>query len=161
MQGLKTIYLNSNITVKVMMMWVLQADDAVGLLCPLTFCIVVFVLNISLATWVYKDAKECHMDGGLWAVIVIFLSFIGLILYLIIRNPKQAPYQYYYPPPGQPYQYAPPPPQARPQETPVPGGDPRIPKEKVVEVSTVRCSSCGTMLDADAQFCGQCGAPLR
>lgn len=147
-----------------MMMWVLQVGD---LACSMTVCLVFLVFYIVIAAWVYKDAESRGMSGALWVVLVIFLGLIGLILYLVIRSPKQAPYQYYYPPPppyGQPYQYAPPPtppPQVRPQETPVPGGDPRIPKEKVVEASTVRCSSCGTMLDADAQFCGQCGAPLR
>ena len=147
-----------------MMMWVLQVDD---LACSMTICLAFFVFYIVIATWVYKDAESRGMSGALWVVLVIFLGVVGLIIYLIIRNPKQVPYQYYYPPPqqyGQDYQYAsppPPPPKARPQEMPVPGSDPRIQKEKVVQVRTVRCSSCGTMLDADAKFCGQCGGPLR
>lgn len=71
--------------------------------------IVMFVIWILLAVWVYRDAKERGMSGGLWVLIVLLLGIIGLIVYLVVRHDKPAypPGAYYqqqpgyYPQPGQ------------------------------------------------------------
>jgi len=38
---------------------------------------------------VYRDAEYRGMNGALWAIIVFFLSIIGLLLYLIVRGDKK------------------------------------------------------------------------
>ena len=48
-----------------------------------------FAVAILLLVWVYQDAQSRGMNGGLWAVIVFFLSVLGLILYLVIRENSQ------------------------------------------------------------------------
>lgn len=45
-----------------------------------------FVIGILILIWVYQDAESRGMNGLLWAVIVFFLSIIGLILYLVARE---------------------------------------------------------------------------
>jgi hypothetical protein len=40
--------------------------------------------------YVYRDAKRRGMNGALWALLVLFLTqylFIGLIIYLLVRDP--------------------------------------------------------------------------
>ena len=80
------------------------------------FCIVwvVFlILWILVLVWVYRDAEERGMSGILWVLVVFFLSIIGLIVYLVVRDdkpqyPQGAYYQQPYPPPyQQPYQQQP------------------------------------------------------
>ena len=48
-----------------------------------------FLVAILLLVWVYRDAESRGMNGGLWAVIVFFLSVLGLLLYLIVRESPQ------------------------------------------------------------------------
>jgi len=70
-------------------------------------CIVVMlVISIMIAVWVYRDAKSRGMSGGLWLIIVLLFGIIGLIIYLVVRHDK-VPEQAYYPPPGRypPQQY--------------------------------------------------------
>jgi len=48
--------------------------------------IVIFALNIALLVWVARDAKARGMDSSvLWMLLVLFTSFIGLIIYLFSR----------------------------------------------------------------------------
>lgn len=48
--------------------------------------IVLFILNIALLIWVARDAKSRGMDSSvLWMVLVMFLSVIGLIIYVSSR----------------------------------------------------------------------------
>lgn len=50
----------------------------------------ILVLNILLLVWVAKDAKARGMDNStLWMVVVMFTSFIGLIIYLMSRPKGQ------------------------------------------------------------------------
>jgi hypothetical protein len=45
-------------------------------------------LMIGIGRHVYVDAKTRGMNGVLWTLVVIFVPyFIGLIVYLIVRNP--------------------------------------------------------------------------
>ena len=71
--------------------------------------IVMLVISIMIAVWVYRDAKSRGMSGALWLIIVLLFGIIGLIIYLVVRHDK-VPEQGYYPPPGQyqqPYQQQP------------------------------------------------------
>ncbi len=36
--------------------------------------------------WVYRDAERRGMNGVLWALLVLVGSFVGLIIYLIVRS---------------------------------------------------------------------------
>jgi hypothetical protein len=48
--------------------------------------ILILVLNVALLIWVARDAKARGMDNPvMWVLAVIFLSFIGLIIYLTSR----------------------------------------------------------------------------
>src|SRR5689334_13586197 len=52
------------------------------LLIPIVF----IALNIALLVWVARDAKARGMDSAvLWMILVMFTSFIGLIIYLFSR----------------------------------------------------------------------------
>ena len=53
------------------------------------FPLVWFVLGILILIWVYQDAESRGMNGLLWAIIVFFLSVIGLLIYLIARSPQE------------------------------------------------------------------------
>ncbi len=90
---------------------------------------VFLVLWIFVLVWVYRDAEERGMNGILWVLVVFFLSIIGLIIYIVVREDKPAyPHggyyqqQPYYPPPyqQQPYYQQPqyPPQQYPPQQPP-------------------------------------------
>lgn len=52
-----------------------------------------FVLSLLILTlgYVYRDAKRRGMNGALWTLLVLILSpmylFIGLIIYLLVREP--------------------------------------------------------------------------
>ncbi len=47
--------------------------------------IILFIVSILLAVWVYKDAEKRGMGGVLWLIVVIITGIIGLIIYLIVR----------------------------------------------------------------------------
>ena len=89
-------------------------------------CVVVMlIISIMIAVWVYRDAKSRGMSGALWLLIVLIAGIIGLIIYLVVRHDKVP--EGYYPPPGQyppPQQYQQPyqqPQQPYDQQQPPPG----------------------------------------
>ena len=46
----------------------------------------IIALNIALLVWVARDAKSRGMDSAvLWMILVMFTSFIGLIIYIFAR----------------------------------------------------------------------------
>ena len=48
--------------------------------------VVVITLNIALLVWVARDARARNMDSAaLWMMLVMFASFIGLIIYICSR----------------------------------------------------------------------------
>jgi len=59
-----------------------------GVILATAFVISVFILTLG---YVYRDAKRRGMNGALWMLLVLILSpaylFIGLIIYLLIREP--------------------------------------------------------------------------
>src|SRR5262249_17048146 len=70
-----------------------QGDDGSGAAAGCAACgtvlfiwVALFVLNIALLVWVARDAKARGMDSSiLWMLLVLFTSFIGLIIYLLAR----------------------------------------------------------------------------
>ncbi len=48
------------------------------------------IISIAIAVWVYKDAQKRDMDETMWLLIVLVSGCIGCIIYLIVREPKQA-----------------------------------------------------------------------
>jgi len=85
----------------------------------LLFFLLIIAGAAALAVWVYHDAQRAGMESpGLWALLVVFTTWIGLIIYLVIKGSRQPGRMYYYPPGYQPppsYQNPPPPPPAYPQ----------------------------------------------
>ena len=104
-------------------------------------------ISILLGVWVYKDAKKRNMNASVWVLIVLLIGCIGLIIYLIVREPIQparvegAP-QYQQPTyPPKEGTTTPPPEPARPVEKP-----------------TKYCGNCGGKIPVDATFCPLCGS---
>lgn len=63
----------------------------------LTILILVFIAIVCLAVpvaiglYVYGDAKQRHMNSVLWTIVAVFApGFIGLIIYLVVRNDHSA-----------------------------------------------------------------------
>ena len=48
--------------------------------------IITYLIGIGLAVWVYNDAKKRDMNAAVWLLIVLLTSFIGCIIYLIVRE---------------------------------------------------------------------------
>ncbi|MFB0562889.1 MAG: PLDc N-terminal domain-containing protein [Candidatus Lokiarchaeia archaeon] len=48
--------------------------------------IVMTVIWIYIAIWVYRDARDRGMDAAIWLIIIILLGIIGLIIYLVVRD---------------------------------------------------------------------------
>lgn len=49
------------------------------------------IIPVAIGVFVYKDAEQRGMNGLMWALIVIFIpSFIGLIIYFIVRESESA-----------------------------------------------------------------------
>ena len=52
------------------------------------FVVVVFIIHVAILAFVYNDANDRHMDSpAVWILLVFFLGLLGLIIYLIVRNP--------------------------------------------------------------------------
>jgi len=49
--------------------------------------IIIFIIWIVIAIWVYKDAEKRGSSGALWLIIVIITGIIGLIIWLVVRPP--------------------------------------------------------------------------
>ncbi|MDH7507188.1 MAG: zinc-ribbon domain-containing protein [Candidatus Thermoplasmatota archaeon] len=56
-----------------------------GLICGVI--IVIWIIFILIAIWVYKDAEKRGSSGVLWLIIVIITGIIGIIIWLIVRPP--------------------------------------------------------------------------
>lgn len=48
------------------------------------------VIWLFVVVWVYRDAERRGMSGVLWALLVLVGNFIGLLIYLIVRNDESA-----------------------------------------------------------------------
>jgi RNA polymerase subunit RPABC4/transcription elongation factor Spt4 len=48
--------------------------------------VLIFAAYLIAVVWVYRDAESRGMSGVLWSLLVLVGNFIGLIIYLIVRN---------------------------------------------------------------------------
>lgn len=48
--------------------------------------VIIYVIALALAVWVYNDAKKRDMNAVVWLLIVLLTSFIGCIIYLMVRE---------------------------------------------------------------------------
>ena len=48
--------------------------------------LVICVVDLLIAIWVYKDAKKRDMNAAVWLLIVLFFPCIGCIIYLVVRD---------------------------------------------------------------------------
>ncbi|MFH0749015.1 MAG: zinc ribbon domain-containing protein [Candidatus Bathyarchaeota archaeon] len=54
-----------------------------------------FLIGLLLCIWVYRDAQQRGMNGALWLIIVLIANIVGLLIYLVVRDPVKP-----YPPPA-------------------------------------------------------------
>jgi heme/copper-type cytochrome/quinol oxidase subunit 2 len=93
-------------------------------MCLFFFLILPIIVLIFTSVWIYRDANERGMGGGLWVVLLVIATFVGyfigfiviIIIYLVVR--REPGYTGYPPPPGYGYGYPPPPPPAYPPPQP-------------------------------------------
>jgi len=103
-------------------------------------CLVfVLAIPILLGVFIYRDASQRGMNAALWTLIVVFLSFIGLIIYLLERQ-NYADWQ-------------------------CPVCSAPVTKQYVVcpKCNTklrASCSNCGCAAKADWMACPHCTSPL-
>jgi len=48
--------------------------------------IIICIIDLILAIWVFKDAKKRDMNAAVWLLIVLFFPCIGCIIYLVVRD---------------------------------------------------------------------------
>ena len=116
---------------------------------------IMFVIGLLIAIWVYRDAQSRGMSGVLWLIIILLTSWLGLIIYLVVRSPKAAPpppYGAMAPPPAY---GAPPPPPAYGAPPPGYGPPPGAPPQM-----STNCRYCGAPLPPGAMVCPRCGGRL-
>jgi len=58
------------------------------------FFVVLFVLTslvvtIAVGIWIYRDAQSRDLSGPLWLIVWLMANFVGLIIYLVVRNDYQ------------------------------------------------------------------------
>ena len=70
---------------------VVELDGRIGSRNRATVAASIFVIQILILVWVYKDAKAKGVENPvLWLILVLLFPLIGLIVYLIVR-PKGTP----------------------------------------------------------------------
>lgn len=47
------------------------------------------IVSILISIWVYYDARDRGEQAAIWLLIVLVANFVGLIIWLIVRPPKQ------------------------------------------------------------------------
>lgn len=66
-------------------------SSCAGLLGVILICSIVFSCLLLTLGYVYRDAKRRGMNGALWTLLVLILApvylFIGLVIYLLVRDP--------------------------------------------------------------------------
>jgi hypothetical protein len=62
-----------------------QYNPLFDLICGMMY-LLYFIVVIILAVWIYKDAVKYKQNGGIWVIIILFTSFIGLIIWLAYRK---------------------------------------------------------------------------
>lgn len=49
--------------------------------------VMLFVVSLAIAIWMYRDAERRGKNGELWLIIELLLPIIGLIIWLVVRPP--------------------------------------------------------------------------
>lgn len=62
-----------------------------GCVCGLLALAVGIAIEVAILMFVYKDAKARGTDPMLWLVLCFFTTWIGLIIWLVVRPPLQEP----------------------------------------------------------------------
>ncbi|MBN1466436.1 zinc ribbon domain-containing protein [candidate division KSB1 bacterium] len=57
-----------------------------GRFLPLFPILLITLVWLLIAIWVYNDAEQHKMSGLLWALLVFFGNIVALIIYLIVRS---------------------------------------------------------------------------
>ena len=52
---------------------------------PHLLLIVLFIVHILMAVWVYKDIRERNRGSGIWIVIVLLTGLFGVLAYAVVR----------------------------------------------------------------------------
>ena len=52
-----------------------------------TIIVLAIIGQIILCVWVYRNAQKRGMEPSIWLLIVLIASIIGLIIYIIVREP--------------------------------------------------------------------------
>ncbi|MHA1945194.1 MAG: zinc ribbon domain-containing protein [Candidatus Hodarchaeales archaeon] len=106
-----------------------------------------------LTFWVYQDAQQNGENAGLWALVVFFTMGLGVILYLVLRNPSSSP--------ATNPQSTPPHPSQTQSETvtysPPTQYNPKIEWENKGGF----CENCGAPLTATDSYCPKCGTSIE
>jgi hypothetical protein len=100
--------------------------------------VILFVLYIKLLIWVYHDAQKRNMDELIWLLIVVVTGLIGLIIYLIVRDPLIAEKT------------------EQPPKPKAPQPEPKAEEKRDVKY----CPACGSPVNEKAEFCSLCGEKL-
>lgn len=100
--------------------------------------VILVVLYIKLLIWVYRDAKKRNMDEVIWLLIAVFTGIIGLIIYLIVRDPIV------------------PEKTEQPPKTVITRVEPKAEEKRDVKY----CPACGSPVSEKAEFCSLCGEKL-
>ena len=116
-----------------------QTELLGGALCALF--VVIWVIFLLVAIWVYRDAESRGMSGVLWLIVVLLFGLIGIIIYLVVRG--DLPQRYAYPPP-------------------VTAPTPPAPPTEAGRGGTIgrSCPRCGSSVPWDAVYCPSCGTRM-
>jgi len=52
---------------------------------PHPFLLVILVVNILTAVWVYMDIRQLNRGSGLWIVIALLTGLLGTLVYAVVR----------------------------------------------------------------------------
>ncbi len=111
------------------------------------------LVNLALAIWVWYDAKSFRgQDHHAWTLLVVFLGFIGLIIYLAAGR-KSTPDAYNT--------------STRSRTKPNGGQRQHTSSEKdgsqdvEIDLSTINCTGCGKQNNISNAMCFRCGEDIR
>jgi len=70
----------------------MHPEEGTVMLIYMLFALLLSVaMPILIGVFVYKDARKRNMDAVLWTLLAVLGSYIGLIIYLVVRNKSAAP----------------------------------------------------------------------
>ncbi len=107
-----------------------------------------------LAIWIYQDAQRFGENAALWALVVFFTMGLGIILYVLVRNPNRSNLS------------------VNPQPTP-PRSSQTISSKTITFSPPTQnipknewgnkggfCENCGAQLGGNDSYCPKCGTPV-